>query len=121
MTQHDNILIVPTKPVELIGGLKQYSDGWHLELFKGAYIRLVKLPPGSWRIVGRALELTEEQWRGILPSLTATENLFEDYVQSDLRGFTAVAGSATESAMSLMRAKGLDLETNPLILKRDEV
>lgn len=128
MTQHENILILPVP-----------EDSWNYHFismgvtgigikcfhsFDKGKVRVFSAPiaPGDWRIVGRAKELTEEQWRGVMPVFECYESYkkgFKNY--SKFSHEYDLFATATESGMSLLRSYNIDPETNPLILKRDEV
>lgn len=117
MTQHDNICIVPPKEGELIGGLKQYSDGWHLELFKGAYLRLVKLPPGDWRIIGTTDTMGDKEWREVVNFVDTGDFkgiLYEDY-QATIAKYRLTSPSA--SGHSLLQSLGI---TQPCVVLVNE-
>lgn len=113
MTQHDNILIVHTKRDSnycFIG-----ADGCLWSNYGEVDVPECKLPPGTWRIVGRALELTEGQWRGVVPVLPSGTR-WANYEHPE-----RLLLSATESGFSLLRSHGIEPETNPLILKKEGV
>lgn len=124
MIAHDNILIVPVPDdahsFDTIKNPVVY--GLCISMLRGypdyACIHY-NLPPGSWRIVGRAKELNEEQW-GIFVKhdLGPMTNKIAgyDYANEVFGGCT----TATESGMSLLRSLGIDPETNPLILIKEK-
>lgn len=117
MTQHDNILIVPVP--EDARGFRIHIEkvDWLFFWTKTGWddIDSQQLPPGTWRIVGRFKELTEDDWHKIIggqlkqmpyPDFELVFNWFD---------------TATESGMSLLRSKGIDPESNPIILKKEVV
>jgi hypothetical protein len=72
-----------------------------------------KLPEGSWQLLGKASELSEEQWRMIVAwntqgNMAANEKPFYDYDMDMFRLNTAV-----ESGSSLLSANGVIL-VNPI-------
>lgn len=84
--------------------------------------RRIDLPPGRWRIVGRAKELTEGQWRGLIKGKYLDDDcmlgIWPDFESPSTMCYSA---TATESGLSLLRFHGIDPETNPLILKKEGV
>lgn len=106
MTQHDNILIVPVPK-----GRDWYFMNDLICFFNDNDNDVwIDLPPGPWRTVGRAKELTEGQWRGVVPVLPSGIR-WANYEHPE-----RLLLSATESGMSLLRSHGIDPESNPIIL-----
>lgn len=75
-----------------------------------------KLPPGNWTLLGFAQDLTEEQWKQVVPCElmggiggVGMQWLYPDYEKSNCDGFEL----ATPSGHSAVKAAGLFIE-NPL-------
>ena len=124
MTQHDNILIVPVQ--SNWSEFEINTDGI-LDFWKHGHVIVgeIDLPPGQWRILGRAKELTEEQWTtGMSGYLTEydwekiVEKVHHGYKDYEFNG--EPYATAMFSGLSLLRSHGIDPETNPLILVKNE-
>lgn len=104
MTQHDNILIVAVPEdaydIAIVNGTLSYQESG------GIFAQ--SLPPGPWRIVGRAKELTEGQWDYIIP----------DWI--DHTDPTTLYPTPSESGQSLLLSHGIEPESNPLILIKEK-
>lgn len=77
----------------------------------------VQLPPGSYSILGRGRDLTEEQWRGLVENLFGKH--YKDYtLPDDHKGYGGpfVCHTATASGLSWFKANGID-ENYLLIIK----
>lgn len=113
MTQHDNILIVP-----LPEDREWYFMTDVICLFNDTEKDIwIDLPPGPWRIVGRAKELTEEQWGRVVNCFGA--NGYFNY-EVGTQYIEALLPTATESGFSLLRSHGIEPESNPLILVKEK-
>lgn len=84
--------------------------------FDGREWRKMYLPKGNWQNLGKATELTGEDWKGIVNFQTTFRNgnridyMFEDYQNSD-HPFEAITfETATESGLSLLKANGIFFE-----------
>lgn len=74
----------------------------------------------GWRILGRASELSEEQWKGIVEGwhfgtgklMKAEVNSFKDYSGNN-NSFT----TAAESGLSLLRSLKLDPKTSLILIR----
>lgn len=89
-----------------------WEDGFSSEL---------GLPPGQWEIIGRASELSEEQWSGIVEPIggwssvlyydySASGRDYRDIIESGLK-------SPTESGLSLIKSHSMNPETTLVIRK----
>lgn len=124
MTVNDNILIVPvpddSNSLEIVDN--NVSGGFCIMMLRGKpdyACEYIQLPPGTWRIVGRAKELTEEQWRNVVRKVFDSPTLYADF--SNSLGITYMPMfPATESGFSLLRSHGIDPESNPLILIKEK-
>lgn len=81
---------------------------------KDAHKHWIDLPEGNWTIIGRAAELTEEDWKRVVECSTDIPGvtIFKDY---DNDCWFDYSMGASESGHSLLKAEGLEL-LNPLIL-----
>lgn len=82
------------------------------EHFKPGLPQPIVIPKGEWGIVGRAWELTEEQWKGIVAPLW---NGFYNYllINEPVGNYKRlVKETATESGHSLLNANGI-YQSNP--------
>lgn len=76
----------------------------------------IDLPPGSWQILGRPEEITEEQWKGIVdtyPDDGCGGFAYMDYT-SCVNGFE----TAKESGLDLLKSKGLNPESIIILIKK---
>ena len=82
--------------------------------FRGS--REIKLPPGSWELIGMCSEIGEDAWKGIVQKWDkeSDRNWFVDYQWYDGRDFYT---TATESARSLVKSYNHVWERT-LILKK---
>ncbi len=70
------------------------------------------IPPGNWKILGRGNDLTEEQWRGIVPEMIIGERW------SNYNGdYPIWFHSAKESGKSLLKSKNLNPDVLILVNK----
>ena len=116
MTQHDNILIVPVP--EGSWAFEEHYSFLDYLTHRDEYC-MIDLPPGPWRIVGRAKELKEEQWKTVVRKVFDTPPLYANYGEPVGSAFMP-AKTATKSGHSLLRSKGIDPESNPLILVKEK-
>jgi hypothetical protein len=82
------------------------------------------LPPGQWSLLGKASELTEEQWRGIVDrDKRKTSNGliemeisgFKDYERFGGSSIFRVKSTAIESGLSLLKSHNLAPETTLIL------
>lgn len=77
------------------------------------------LPEGKYKLIGKASELTEIEWWGIVERQLGTVGRYNHY---DLKGSYAKYGTytmytATESGKSLIQWLGMELQTTLIIEK----
>lgn len=82
------------------------------------------LPEGNYSIVGMPLQLTEEQWKGIVETfwnpILLEHGKFIDYSHKTTKIYTRfdpLFDKATESGLSLIKSIGKEPETTLIILK----
>lgn len=116
---NDNCLAVAGLPSDAVAMFTGFI-GDELE-----YIRMdiplhsiIKIPEGNWRILGKANELTEEQWKEVVPEIHKGA-----YVNCDKKtrswkdyNWDFYTDTATESGASLLKFHELE---NPLILIKE--
>lgn len=75
----------------------------------------IDLPPGSWQILGRPKEISEEVWKGLVEFIHGYEwAAYFDYEDVYCSGYH---NTAIESGLSWCRANGIDEENSLLIIK----
>lgn len=62
-------------------------------------LRVANLPPGQWQLLGKTFDLSEEQWKDILPRYIGGITGYLDYESGRP---DALVKSATESGLSLL-------------------
>lgn len=67
------------------------------------------LPEGNWQHLGKATELTEEDWKGIV-DVMKTKNLYINYNRSIENPEVYCYKHAKESGLSLLKANGVVLD-----------
>ena len=73
---------------------------------------------GTWQILGKPSELSEEQWKGIVPSYLNLGREFPEYSTNVPDDYIVYSNdNATESGLSLIASIGMKAETT-LILKQ---
>lgn len=82
------------------------------------YMSTEPLPPGSWSILGKGNELTEEQWNGIVEQIVVMSgddliDGFKDYCDP-VHGYV----SPIPSGLSLLKSKGLNPTTTLILIKQ---
>lgn len=132
MTKHDNILIIPVRTDDEVESIQLYRVNNESIMLSVEYKKYKLTSKTSWLIdryagdlseykwpivVGRAKELTEEQWKEVVPELNAVAGRWPNYCGGRHPFFS----TATGSGMSLLHSHGIDPETNPLILKKEGV
>lgn len=84
------------------------------------------LPPGSYSILGKGNEITEDQWKGVVDKdeRTVTNGTrdtlisgFKDYERHGGSSIFMVKRTATESGISLLKSKGLNPKTTFILVK----
>ena len=87
------------------------------------------LPPGSWQILGRGKELTEEQWKEIVPRIDGDLAWIPSYNDPDSGGHGfcyddyesedehTVYYTATESGLSLLKYKNVPIDNVIILVK----
>lgn len=101
--------------------LRGHKKGFnYLQYFEGEHpiYDLIELPPGSWSILGKGNELTEEQWNGIVEQIVVMSgddliDGFKDYCDP-VHGYV----SPIPSGLSLLKSKGLNPETTLILQKQ---
>lgn len=81
---------------------------WNNQLSIDMEIQATYLPPGSYTLIGRASQLTEEEWGNIC------EGSNENFGYKDYSGNQASHFYSTESGLSLIKHLGLK---DPVIIK----
>ena len=79
----------------------------------------IKLPPGSWQLIGHAKDVTEEQAREIceVHDVRGKETFYKLY--GSKYGCEMVAtNTALQSFHSLLKANGYEVETTVMLLKK---
>lgn len=82
----------------------------------------IKLPEGTWAIEGVGDRLTEEQWKGIVETVSGwSKPIYYNYAASgrDYRDIVEAAfETATESGLSLLKSKGLNPSEIIILIKQ---
>ena len=95
-----------------------------LKLHRGEeFVESISLSQGQWSIVGLAKDLTEEQWKGILPQVRGgfAGHIagYKDYNDNGLSMDKAPLKTATESGLSLLASNGKKPSTTLIIIKNE--
>lgn len=99
-----------------------YNQWWvrYTEMARpGQFVtREIKLPEGSWGIVGVGSSLTEDQWKGIVEQIEVMSgddliDGFKDYCDP-VHGYV----SPTSSGFSLLKSKGLNPGNTLILIKQ---
>lgn len=103
------------------GNLK--SVGYFLSFKEGkAQQSFNYLPFGEWKILGLGRDLTEDQWREVVETVSGwSKVVYYNYSASgrDYRDIVEAAfDNATESGTSLLRSKGLQGENTLILVKQ---
>ncbi len=70
------------------------------DLYNGSF----KLPPGNWTLLGRAADLTEDQWKLVVPQYKAVITSYLDYTTGHP---DTLVETAIEAGHSAVKAAGL--------------
>lgn len=80
------------------------------------------LPEGPWKILGLGKDLTEEQWREVVETVSGwSKVIYYNYSASgrDYRDTVEAAfDNTTESGLSLLRSKGLQGDNTLILIKQ---
>lgn len=87
----------------------------------------IQLPSGSWQILGKAKELTDDQWKSIVDDISFLRpnpyNIERDEVVECWQDYTdeteqLVCYTPTESGLSLLKSKSLNPGTTLILIKQ---
>jgi len=91
---------------------------------------IIPLAAGNWRILGRPAELTEEQWKAIIPRIDGDLAWIPSYNDPDSGGHGfcyddyesedehTVYYTATESGLSLLKSKNVSIDNVIILVKK---
>lgn len=94
-----------------IGGIDEYCITYFTEKPFAGTERVYLPPPGSYSILGRGMDLKEEQWRRLVEYSKGSTDSWKDYEHPSF-----VHWRSTASGLSWLKANGID-ENYLLIIK----